>query len=359
MLFLVIGKNAGIFIMQTLMINRPDDWHVHLRDNEMLQHTVADSAQHFARVLVMPNLKPALTTLASINEYRNRILTARPKGNAFEPYMTFYLNDSVSAEELQHAANTSYILGAKLYPAGATTNSEAGAKSLKDLYPLFEVLQNNNLVLQIHGEVTHSDIFERESLFIDEYLKPIVKNFPKLRIVLEHISTQAAVEYVTEAPATVAATITPHHLLYNRNKLLVGGLRPHYYCLPILKHEKDQKALQNAACSGNPKFFAGTDSAPHSVSAKESACGCAGIYSAPFALALYAQVFDELNQLKQLNHFLSRFGADFYQLPINQHHIELIKSPQTIPNYLPLGSSQVVPIAAGEIIQWSIHEPKR
>ncbi|HHT0594730.1 TPA: dihydroorotase [Legionella anisa] len=345
--------------MQTLTINRPDDWHVHLRDNEMLQHTVADSAQHFSRALVMPNLKPALTTLASINEYRNRILNALPKGNTFEPYMTFYLNDSVSAEELHQAANTSYILGAKLYPAGATTNSEAGAKSLKDLYPLFEVLQNNDLVLQIHGEVTHSDIFERESLFIDEYLKPIVTNFPKLRIVLEHISTQSAVEYVAEAPATVAATITPHHLLYNRNKLLVGGLRPHYYCLPILKHEQDQKALQHAACSGNPKFFAGTDSAPHIVSTKESACGCAGIYSAPFALALYTQVFDELNQLKQLNHFLSYFGAEFYQLPINQERIELIKSPQTIPNFLPLGTNHVVPIAAGEIIQWSVHEPAR
>ncbi|KTC80849.1 dihydroorotase, homodimeric type [Legionella cherrii] len=345
--------------MQTLIINRPDDWHVHLRDNEMLQHTVADSAQHFARALIMPNLKPALTTLSSINAYRNRILTAIPKGTNFEPYMTFYLNDSVSADELQQAAHIPYILGAKLYPAGATTNSEAGAKSLKDLYPLFETLQNSNLVLQIHGEVTHSDIFERESLFIDEYLKPIVKNFPKLHIVFEHISTQAAVEFVNEAPATVAATITPHHLLYNRNKLLVGGVRPHYYCLPILKHERDQKALQKAACSGNPKFFAGTDSAPHSVSAKETACGCAGIYSAPFAVALYAQVFEELNQLKQLNNFLSRFGAEFYQLPPNEQTIELVKSPQMIPNHLPFGSSQVVPIAAGETIQWSIHEPVR
>ncbi|MCW8417143.1 dihydroorotase [Fluoribacter dumoffii] len=342
--------------MQTLIITRPDDWHVHLRDNEMLQHTVPDSAQHFARALIMPNLKPALTTLRSLDEYRNRILQALPEGNAFEPYMTFYLNDSVHAEELHLAAAIPYILGAKLYPAGATTNSEAGAKSLKDLYPLLEVMQNNNLVLQIHGEVTHSDIFERESLFIDEYLKPIVTNFPKLRIVLEHISTQAAVDYVTEAPATVTATITPHHLLYNRNKLLAGGLRPHYYCLPVLKHENDQKALQHAACSGNPKFFAGTDSAPHSVSAKESACGCAGIYSAPFALALYAQVFDEMGQLKQLNDFLSRFGAEFYQLPINEQRLELIKSPQTIPDFLPFGSSQVVPIAAGETIQWSVHE---
>jgi dihydroorotase len=358
MLFLVIGKIAGIFIMQTLIINRPDDWHVHLRDNEMLPYTVAGSAQHFARALVMPNLKPALTTLTSINNYRNRILAARPEGSSFEPYMTFYLNNSVNADDLHQAASNPYILGAKLYPAGATTNSEEGAKSLNELYPLFEVLQHSNLVLQIHGEVTHSDIFERESLFIDEYLKPIVSNFPKLRIVLEHISTQAAVDYVAQAPTTVAATITPHHLLYNRNKLLVGGLRPHYYCLPILKHEKDQRALQKAACSGNPKFFAGTDSAPHVVSTKENACGCAGIYSAPFALALYTQLFDELKQLKQLNHFLSHFGAEFYQLPINQQQIELIKTPQTIPNFLPLGSSQVVPMGAGETIQWSIHEPR-
>ncbi|KTC92210.1 dihydroorotase [Legionella cincinnatiensis] len=343
-------------MVQTLRINRPDDWHVHLRDNEILQHTVTASAEHFARALIMPNLKPALTSLSSINDYRTRILAALPKGNTFEPYMTFYLNNSVSAEDLNKAAHIPYILGAKLYPAGATTNSEAGAKSLTELYPLFEVLQSNNLVLQIHGEVTHSDIFARESLFIDEYLKPIVSNFPKLRIVFEHISTQTAVEYVLQAPKTVSATITPHHLLYNRNQLLAGGLRPHYYCLPILKHEKDQKALQLAACSGNPKFFAGTDSAPHSVHTKENACGCAGIYSAPFALALYAQVFDELNQLNQLNHFLSHFGAEFYQLPINQQHIELVKSPQIVPDYLPLGVYQVVPIAAGETIQWSIHE---
>jgi dihydroorotase len=358
MLSLLIGKMQE-FIMQKLMINRPDDWHLHLRDNEMLQHTVPDSAQHFGRALIMPNLKPALTSLASISDYRQRILAALPPKSTFEPYMTFYLNDSVNVDELHLAARVPYILGAKLYPAGATTNSEAGAKSLKDLYPLFEVLQNNNLVLQIHGEVTHSDIFERESLFIDEYLKSIVTNFPRLRIVLEHISTKIAVDFVMQAPKTVAATITPHHLLYNRNKLLVGGLRPHYYCLPILKHENDQKALQNAACSGNPKFFAGTDSAPHSVSTKENACGCAGIYSAPYALALYTHIFDELNQLKQLNHFLSHFGAEFYQLPLNQQQIELVKSPQIIPNYLPLGSGQVVPIAAGETIQWSIHESSR
>lgn len=344
--------------MYALIINKPDDWHVHFRDDEQLQHTATASAQHFARALIMPNLKPALTNLSAINAYRQRILAALPLTTTFNPYMTFYLNNEVNAAELEQAATIPYILGAKLYPAGATTNSEAGAKSLTELYPLLEVLQDNNLVLQIHGEVTHSDIFEREALFIDECLIPLVHNFPKLRIVLEHISTKAAVDYVREAPETVAATITPQHLLYNRNKLLAGGIRPHYYCLPILKHEQDQKALQQAICSANPKFFAGTDSAPHSVGTKENACGCAGIYSAPFALALYAQVFDKLNHLKCLNHFMGRFGAEFYQLPINQEQIELIKSPQIIPDYLPLGANQVVPIAAGETIQWSIHGPK-
>ena len=341
--------------MQTVIINRPDDWHVHLRDGDLLHHTVPATAQHFARALIMPNLKPALTTLPVIEHYRNRIIAAIPENHSFIPYMTFYLNESVKAEELEQAASIPYILGAKLYPAGATTNSEAGAKSVTDLYDLFEVLQNNNLVLQIHGEVTHGDIFEREGLFINEYLKPIIANFPKLRIVLEHISTQTAVDFVIQAPVNVAATITPHHLLYNRNKLLAGGLRPHYYCLPILKHERDQKALHIAVGSGNPKFFAGTDSAPHAVNNKESACGCAGIYSAPFALALYAQIFEELNHLEQLNYFTSRFGAEFYQLPINQEKIELIKSPQQVPDSMPFGLNQVVPMAAGETIQWSIH----
>ncbi|MFT4058178.1 MAG: dihydroorotase [Legionella sp.] len=344
--------------MNSLTIIKPDDWHVHLRDNELLQHTAAASAQHFARALVMPNLKPALTSLSVLTAYRERILAALPADTQFSPYMTFYLNTTVDATDLEQATVNKFVLGAKLYPAGATTNSEAGAKSLKELYPLLEVLQNNNLVLQIHGEVTHSDIFEREALFIEESLKPLVHNFPKLRIVLEHISTKAAVDYVIEAPHTVTATITAHHLLYNRNQLLAGGIKPHYYCLPILKHAADQKALQQAVCSGNPKFFAGTDSAPHEINNKENACGCAGIYSAPFALAMYTQCFDELQQLPKLNNFMSRFGAEFYQLPINQQHIELIRSSQIIPKCLPLGAGHVVPMAAGETIHWSIHATK-
>lgn len=340
--------------MQTLTLNRPDDWHVHFRDGELLKHTVPATAAHFSRALVMPNLKPALTTVEAITKYREKIIATTSKDSTFIPYMTFYLNESVQGEELEKATKTPYILGAKLYPAGATTNSEAGAKSLTALYPLLEVMQQQGLVLQIHGEVTHSDIFEREALFIDEYLKPIIKNFPKLRIVLEHISTKVAVDFITQAPATVAATITVHHLLYNRNHLLAGGIRPHYYCLPILKHEQDQKALQQAAISGNPKFFAGTDSAPHAVNTKEQACGCAGIYSAPFALAFYTQVFAHLNKLESLNYFMSYYGAEFYHLPINTSQIELIKKPQTIPLSMPLGSNTVVPMAAGEVVEWSI-----
>lgn len=341
--------------MQTLTIIKPDDWHVHLRDGESLLNTVPATAQHFARALIMPNLKPPLTTIALLDSYREEIISAIPEEVSFTPYMTFYLNESIKISELLKAAAHPFILGAKLYPAGATTHSEAGVKSLTALYPLLEIMQSCDLVLQIHGEVTHSDIFERESLFITEYLQPIIANFPKLKIVLEHISTQVAVDFVSNSSRQVSATITPHHLLYNRNQLLAGGLRPHYYCLPILKHEKDQKALIAAATSGNPKFFAGTDSAPHALPNKETACACAGIYSSPYAMALYAQVFDMSSKLNRLQAFTSEFGAEFYQLPINKDQLELIKKPQVIPNSLPLGSQTVVPIEAGETIQWSIH----
>ncbi len=345
--------------MRTLMINRPDDWHVHFRDDPLLKHTVPATAMHFARALVMPNLKPALTTLSAIEAYRHRILCQIPKEAEFTPYMTFYLKESIPPEELIQAASKPYLLGAKLYPAGATTNSEEGVTSLKALYPLLEIMQQHELVLQIHGEVTHGDVFEREELFIEEQLKPLMDDFPKLKIVLEHISTEAAVNFILQAPSNVVATITPHHLLYDRNALLAAGLRPHFYCLPILKHQRDQKALKKAAVSGNPKFFAGTDSAPHAIEAKENACGCAGIYSAPYALSFYAQVFDELNQLQKLNDFTSRFGAEFYQLPILQKQIELIQQDQKIPDSLAFGSSRVVPMAAGEMLSWRVHESER
>ncbi len=343
--------------MRTLQITRPDDWHVHLRDKEALKHTVAATANHFARALVMPNLQPALTTLEAISTYRQRILAALPSDTSFLPYMTFYLNEHVTPDDLKNAKQHAYILGAKFYPAGATTNSEEGTTSIRHLYPLLDIMQEQDLVLQIHGEVTHGDIFARERLFIEEHLTQLVRDYPKLRIILEHISTKDAVEFVLQAPDNVAATITPHHLLYNRNQLLAGGIKPHYYCLPILKHERDQRALQEAAVSGNPKFFAGTDSAPHAQGHKESACGCAGIYSAPFALPMYAQFFDSLHQLPKLNDFMGHFGAQFYQLPITKESIELINQPQTIPLVLPFGSASVVPIAAGSTLEWSVHEP--
>lgn len=342
--------------MRTLTIIRPDDWHVHLRDNDALNQTVPASARHFARVLVMPNLIPALTTLKQIEDYRQRIMSVVDKNSSFTPYMTLYLNDTVTAETLNNLLQNPYILGAKLYPANATTNSAEGVTSIKSLYPLFEVMQENNLVLQIHGEVTYGDIFDRERLFIQTELVHIIRNFPKLRIVLEHISTKAAVDFVNDAKHNLAATITPHHLLYNRNQLLVGGIKPHYYCLPILKHASSQSALQIAATSGNERFFAGTDSAPHPINMKESACGCAGVYSAPYALAFYTEIFDKLNKLDKLESFLSRFGALFYQLPIINEKIELINKPQVIPDKLPLANNIVVPLGYGSTLQWSVNE---
>ncbi|PJD96662.1 MAG: dihydroorotase [Legionella sp.] len=338
-----------------LIINRPDDWHVHFRDGDILEHTVPATASHFARALVMPNLIPALTSVKALHEYRKRILAAA-NNSRFVPYMTCYLNESVLPEELAAIAKDPYILGGKLYPAGATTHSDEGVKSLKTLYPLFEIMQQEDLVLQIHGEVTHGDIFARESRFIEEHLKPLSLHFPRLRIVLEHISSKAAVEFVTQASPKIAATITPHHLLFNRNQLLAGGIRPHYYCLPILKQARDQKALQQAVASGNPKFFAGTDSAPHPKTMKEAACGCAGIYSAPYALAFYAQLFEQIDQLHRLNYFMSYYGALFYQLPPNKDCIELIKKPNPVPLSLSLGAHEVVPMAAGETLPWSVNE---
>lgn len=341
--------------MKRITINRPDDWHVHFRQGDALSSTVPATSKHFARALVMPNLMPPLCTLESIRNYREDILAAIPKHHTFKPYMTFYLNQSVTAEAIEEASHIDYVTGAKLYPAGATTNSEQGARSLDEISHLLEVLQDKDMVLQIHGETTSGDIFAREKQFIETYLHALRKRFPALRIVLEHISTQAAVEFV-EANERIAATVTPQHLLYNRNQLLSGGIRPHYYCLPILKHERDQQAVQAAVCSQNPKFFAGSDSAPHPKSLKESACGCAGIFSAPFALALYTQFFDSVGRLDCLNDFMSRFGAEFYQLPCNQETIEIIAKPQSVPESLPFADDRLVPIAASEQISWSIHE---
>lgn len=356
MILSLFETSLGITELNTFKINRPDDWHIHCRDGEMLSPMIQASAKHFARGLIMPNLKPALTSVTSLNDYRCRILAALNKTDDFVPYMTLYINESMSPDELVLAKNTPFILGAKLYPAGATTHSEAGVNSVRALYPLFEVMQDLDLVLQIHGEVTHGDIFEREALFIQETLLPLTRDFPKLRIVLEHISTEAAVDFVAHASEYVAATITPHHLYYNRNQLLAGGIKPHYYCLPILKHERDQRSLQQAAVSGNSHFFAGTDSAPHLRSQKESDCGCAGIFSAPYALLMYTELFEQLGRLERLNSFMSQFGANFYGLPINQGEIELVKKPQAIPVVLNFNFGQIVPIGAGAVLQWSVNE---
>jgi len=338
---------------QEVKITYPDDWHVHLRDGDMLSFTVEATEKHFRRALVMPNLQPPLTTIEALKAYRQRVLSERA-GKDFEPYFTFYLNESITPDVFALAKSYPWIFGAKLYPKGVTTNSEVGADSIQALYPLFEAMQAQQMVLQVHGEVLEEDIFEREALFLEMHLSKIVKNFPKLRVVLEHISTREAVQFVTDAGEHVAATITPHHLMYNRNQLLSGGIKPHYYCLPILKHAKDQKAVQEAAFSGNPKFFAGTDSAPHPKNQKECASGCAGVYSAPFALAMYAEVFDEASALTKLDAFLGGFGADFYHLPINNEKLVLVKQPTQIPEEIQMGTETVVPISSGGQFTWSV-----
>ncbi len=341
--------------MKTLRIIKPDDWHVHFREGDVLTDTVPATAAHFTRALAMPNLINPLKTCHDLLIYREQILAASHGHDHFEPYVTLYLHDQLTPDELTLCKQHAFILGAKCYPAGATTHSTQGVQSIKALYPIFEAMQRLNLVLQIHGEVTHGDIFDRENLFLKTELAPLITNFPKLRIVLEHITTKKAVEFIEQTGPNVAATITPHHLFYQRNDLLVGGIKPHLYCLPILKRKVDQQALQQAAVSGNPKFFAGTDSAPHTKNQKESACGCAGIYSAPYALALYTEVFDKQNKCHKLQGFTSEFGADFYHLSRNKTEIELVKQTQFIPHSLPFGQDAVIPILAGQSLAWSIH----
>lgn len=337
-------------------IRRPDDWHVHFRDHEHLAQTVQATAATFARALVMPNLLPPLTTVTAILAYRQRILHHLPPASSFQPFMTLYLTDQTTPETLIDLKKQACIVGAKLYPAHATTHAASGIQSIQALDPLFDLMQSLDLVLQIHGEDPSADIFEREASFIHTTLKPLVKRFPKLRIVLEHISTQEAVEFIKTSSEYVAATLTVHHLLYERNDLLSGGIKPHLYCLPILKHARDQAALLNAVFSGHPNFFAGTDSAPHAITHKESCCGCAGIYSANYAVALYAALFDAHHRLPLLNAFLSEYGAHFYQQPLNTQTLVLSKQPQTVPSSLPFGDAWVVPIKAGETISWSPHE---
>jgi dihydroorotase len=340
-----------------LTITRPDDWHVHLRDGAALQHTCADMARYFGRVIVMPNLTPPAAAVADVAAYRDRILramTGLPR--QFEPLMTLYLTDQTDAAEIQLAAAADFVHAVKLYPAGATTNSDAGVAELDGLFTTLAAMEEADLPLLIHGEVTdyNIDIFDREKVFIDRYLAPIAERFPELRIVLEHITTRDAVAFVREAGNNVAGTITAHHLLFNRNDMLVGGIRPHYFCLPILKRNIHQVELMEAATSGNPKFFLGTDSAPHSTANKENSCGCAGVYSAHAALELYAEVFEQLDALDKLEDFASHFGPDFYRLPRNSDTVTLRRQGWQVPAQLPLGEATLTPLRAGETVQWRV-----
>ncbi|MFA7555634.1 MAG: dihydroorotase [Spongiibacteraceae bacterium] len=339
-----------------LIISRPDDWHVHLRDEQALTDTVADMARYFGRAIVMPNLVPPISNAAQAQAYRERIMAAqRGLPRQLEPLMVTYLTDKTSAEDIRQA-KAAGVIACKLYPAGATTNSDSGVTDLNNIYPALEAMQQEGMRFLLHGEVTDSniDIFDREQAFIDRSLIPLTKDFPELPMVMEHITTKDAAQFVTEASPFVAATITPHHLLYNRNDMLAGGIRPHFYCLPILKRNTHQQALLAAATSGNPKFFLGTDSAPHAQSKKENSCGCAGIYSAHAAIEFYAEVFEQAGALDKLEGFASHFGADFYQLPRNTDTITLQKTPWQVPDFLPLGATQLVPLRAGETLQWQV-----
>ncbi len=342
--------------MQSLTLTQPDDWHLHLRDGKHLATTCLGTAQAFGRAIVMPNLQPPVTTVADAEAYRTRILQAMPKDQAFEPLMTLYLTNQTTTETIHAAKEAGHIYACKLYPAGATTHSDAGITNINAMDPVFSAMEHNGIPLLVHGEVTDReiDVFDREIVFIETVLMPLQQRFPKLPIVLEHITTSQAVDYVKNAPANVAATITPHHLLFNRNDMLVGGIKPHYYCLPILKRQQHQQALIAAAISGNPKFFLGTDSAPHAKEQKESSCGCAGIYSAPYALQLYAEVFYQHNALEKLEAFSSFFGPGFYQLPRNTKKITLVRKTVTIPTTLPYGEDTLIPIHSGHELPWTI-----
>jgi len=341
--------------MDHLTITRPDDWHIHLRDGLALATTVPHAARCFARAIVMPNLKPPVTTTEQALAYRDRILTAVPAGSAFEPLMTLYLTDRTSPEEILRAKESGHVYAAKLYPAGATTNSDAGVTSLESLFPTFEAMQLHDLPLLIHGEVTDADIdiFDRERVFVDRHLIPITQRFPELRVVMEHITTKEAVEFVANTSSKVAATITAHHLLLDRNAMFEGGIRPHLYCLPVLKREMHRQALVAAATSGSPKYFLGTDSAPHARPTKETACGCAGIYTAHAAIELYAEVFDRAGALDKLEGFASFHGPDHYQLPRNIDRITLTRRAWSVPDAFPFDGDTVIPFRAGGTVAWS------
>ncbi|MGI1670439.1 MAG: dihydroorotase [Neptuniibacter sp.] len=341
--------------MTTLTITRPDDWHIHLRDGASLKDTVRDVSRYMGRAIIMPNLVPPVTNTEEALGYRERI-QSHNSNSSFDPLMVLYLTDNTSPEEIRKAKATGKIYAAKLYPAGATTNSDSGVTSVKNIYPALKAMQEEGMLLLVHGEVTDSeiDIFDREKIFIENILKNVVNDFPNLKIVLEHITTKDAAEFVASAGENVAATITAHHLMFNRNHMLAGGIRPHYYCLPILKRNIHQEALIKAATSGNKKFFLGTDSAPHMKHAKEAACGCAGSYTAHAAIELYAEVFEVADALDKLEAFASFNGPDFYDLPRNTDTITLAKESWEVPESYALGDSVVVPIKAGDKINWKV-----
>ncbi len=346
--------------MQKLTLTRPDDWHLHLRDGAALSAALPHTAQRFARAIVMPNLKPPVTTTGQALAYRARILAALPKGAAFTPLMTLYLTDNTTPREIAQAKASGHIAAVKYYPAGATTNSESGVTDLKKTYATLAAMEQHDLLLLMHGEVVDEqiDVFDRERVFIERYLADLTQRFPKLRIVFEHITTQDAVEFVRAAPDTLAATITAHHLLLNRNAMFESGVRPHHYCLPVLKREKHRQAVLGAAVSGSPKFFLGTDSAPHGRRAKEAACGCAGIYTAHAGIELYAEAFEQAGALDKLEGFASFYGADFYRLPRNQDRITLIKEAWRVPQEYSLGDDVLIPLRAGQQIGWRLEVSK-
>lgn len=342
--------------MDQLSIIQPDDWHLHLRDHEALETTVPAAARGFGRGIIMPNLTPPATTVAEAGAYRDRILAQRPEGSNWQPLMVLYLTDNTSPEEIRAAKECGFIHGCKYYPAGATTNSDSGVTDLANIHQVLETMQEVGMVLQLHGEVTSidTDIFDREAVFIERHLRGLVQNYPRLKIVLEHITTQEAVEFVSAAGDSVAASITPQHLLYNRNHMLVGGIRPHLFCLPILKRDIHQHALIAAATSGNKKFFLGTDSAPHAQGKKESSCGCAGCFSHHAAIELYAEVFETAGALDRLEVFASKNGPDFYSLPYNSQTILLKRDPWELPEAIPFDGSQLVPLGAGTTLNWKL-----
>lgn len=342
--------------MDSLTLTRPDDWHLHLRDGEALRAVLPDTARQFARAIVMPNLRPPVRSVAEAEAYRQRILAALPVELSFEPLMTLYLTDNTHAEEIHRARDSGFVHAVKYYPAGATTNSDSGVTDLQRCEAVFEALQDTGMPLLMHGEVTDPgvDIFDREAVFIERHLLRVSEQFPRLKIVLEHITTAQGAQFVAQSREGIGATITAHHLLLNRNAIFSGGLRPHAYCLPVLKRETHRQALVAAAISGNPKFFLGTDSAPHARHTKEADCGCAGLYTAHSAIELYAEAFEQAGALDRLEAFASFHGADFYGLPRNSTTLTLQREAWTVPNELPFGEATLVPMRAGESVAWRV-----